>query len=146
MWRSGPDASRTMRHWLPYAGITRIRFEGFSRGSSQCANAHPQPDMTIRLPPRTVKNPRNGSIANSRCSLLRIERILRPRWGSDQWTRVLNRPHYQKIAKRDSRNLFATNRTQGIPVSVSLDRKSIVGSDVKVNDTIFFASARVRNR
>jgi hypothetical protein len=45
-----------MRRWLPYAGITRIRFEGFSRGSSQCATAHPQPVLTIRLPPRTVKN------------------------------------------------------------------------------------------
>jgi hypothetical protein len=46
-----------MRRWLPYAGITRIRFEGFSRRSSQCANAHPQPELIIRLPPRTVKIP-----------------------------------------------------------------------------------------
>jgi|GEM_PF-6779411 len=28
------------RRWLPYAGITRIRFEGFLVPSSQCAPAH----------------------------------------------------------------------------------------------------------
>lgn len=52
---SGSGTARTLRHRLPYAGITRIRFKGFSRGSSQCANAHPQPPSTIRPGPQGVK-------------------------------------------------------------------------------------------
>jgi hypothetical protein len=38
---SGPGAARTLRRWLPYAGMTRIRFEGFSRRSSQCVKHTP---------------------------------------------------------------------------------------------------------
>src|SRR5271170_2742609 len=56
---------RTLRRWLPYAGMTRIRFKGFSRRSSQC-KAHPQPDLTIRRRPGGVKNPVAAAVDGGR--------------------------------------------------------------------------------
>src|SRR5579872_1572234 len=48
---------RSLRHpGFPYAGISRIRFEGsLVQARSQCLAAHPQPDQDISLEGATVK-------------------------------------------------------------------------------------------
>src|SRR6266481_9997132 len=54
---SGSGAARTPRLWLPYAGITRIRFEGFSNLELSVRFTHtPSLISIIGLLWRTVKS------------------------------------------------------------------------------------------
>jgi len=54
---SGSGAARTPRLWLPYAGITRIRFEGFSNLEISVRFTHtPSPTSIIGLLWRSVKS------------------------------------------------------------------------------------------
>src|SRR6266403_2627124 len=54
---SGSGAARTPRLWLPYAGITRIRFEGFSNLELSVRFTHtPSLISIIGLLRRTVKS------------------------------------------------------------------------------------------